>query len=51
MYESLSDEGEKYGIMLTPTVIVGSRVVAAGRGVSEKEIEKSVLKALEEGVA
>jgi protein-disulfide isomerase len=41
-YESLSAEGEKYGIVFTPTILVDDKVVAAGRGVSEKEIEKFV---------
>jgi hypothetical protein len=46
-YESLSSEGEKYGIILTPTIIINDKVVAAGRGTAEKEIEKWVKKAFE----
>jgi hypothetical protein len=46
-YESLSSEGEKYGIILTPTIIINNKVVAAGRGTSEKELEKMVKKAYE----
>jgi hypothetical protein len=46
-YESLSAEGEKYGIWLTPTIIVNEKVIVAGRGIAEKEIEKHVRKALE----
>jgi hypothetical protein len=46
-YESLSSEGEKYGIILTPTIIVNDKVMAAGRGTAEKEIEKWVRKAIE----
>ena len=47
-YEAISPEGEKYGILLTPTVIVGDKVVAAGKGISEKDLEKIIRKALEE---
>jgi hypothetical protein len=43
-YESLSSEGEKCGIILTPTIIINDRVVAAGRGTAEKEIEKWIKK-------
>jgi hypothetical protein len=46
--ESLSPEGERYGILFTPTVMVNNKVIAAGRGVSEKDIEKYVKKALED---
>jgi hypothetical protein len=45
-YESLSSEGEKYGIILTPTIIINDSVVAAGRGTAEKEIEKWINKEL-----
>ena len=48
VHESLSQEGERYGILFTPTIMVNNKVIAAGRGVSEKEIEKYVKKALEE---
>jgi len=47
-YEAISPEGQKYGVLLTPTVIVGDKVVAAGRGISEKDLEKFIKKALEE---
>ena len=46
-YEAMSTEGEKYGVFLTPTVMVGEKVVGAGRGISEKEIEKYVRYLLE----
>jgi len=47
-YEAISPEGEKYGVLLTPTVIVNEKVVAAGRGLSEKDLEKIIRKALED---
>lgn len=46
-YESLSPEGKRYGIWLTPTIMVGETVIAAGRGIPEKDIEKFVKKALQ----
>jgi hypothetical protein len=48
-YESLSEEGKKQGIWLTPTIMVNEKVIAAGRGVSERDIEKFVIKALQQG--
>jgi protein-disulfide isomerase len=41
-YESLSPEGKKAGILLTPTVIINEKVVSAGRGLSEKDYEKLI---------
>jgi hypothetical protein len=46
-YESLSAEGKRYGIWLTPTIMVDETVIAAGRGIPEKDIEKYVKKALQ----
>ncbi len=47
-YEAISPEGKKYGVLLTPTVIVNDKVISAGRGISEKDIEKLIKKLLEE---
>lgn len=47
-YESMSPEGKKYGVLLTPTVIINEKVVSAGRGLSEKDYEK-MIKAAQEG--
>jgi hypothetical protein len=49
IYESESAEGEKYGIWLTPTIIVDEKVIVAGRGIAEKEIEKHVRAAVMRG--
>jgi len=46
-FEALSAEGDKYGIMLTPTLVIGDRVVATGRLLSEEELEEFVKKELE----
>ena len=48
IYEALSAEGEKYGVLLTPTVIVNDKVIAAGAGFSEKGIEKYVSQLLDQ---
>ena len=41
-FGALSEEGDKYGIMLTPTVVIDDRVVATGKVPSEDELEKSI---------
>jgi len=46
-FDALSQEGDKYGIMLTPTLVIGDRVVATGRLLSEEELEEFVKKELE----
>ncbi len=44
---ALSEEGDKYGIMLTPTVVINDKVVAVGKVISEDELEKLIKKELE----
>jgi protein-disulfide isomerase len=46
-FEAISEEGDKYGIMLTPAVMINEKLVAAGKVLSEAEIEKLVGKELE----
>lgn len=46
-FDALSAEGDKYTVMLTPTVVINDKVVAAGKLLSEEELEKSVKKELE----
>jgi thiol-disulfide isomerase/thioredoxin len=46
-FDALSEDGDKYSIMLTPTVVINDRVVATGKLLSEEELEKSVKKELE----
>ncbi len=46
-FPALSPEGEKYGILLTPTVMINEKVVAAGRVISEGELDRLIKKALE----
>jgi len=46
-FDALSDEGDKYSIMSTPTVVINDKVVAIGKLLSETELEKSIKKELE----
>lgn len=45
---AISDEGRKYSIMLTPSVVINNKVVATGKIVSEAELEKAIKKELGE---
>ena len=36
---ALSDEGDKYGIMMTPTVVVNDEIAVVGKVPSEKKLE------------
>jgi len=46
-FDALSEEGDKYGVTSTPTVVMNDRVVAVGKLLSESELEKSIKKELE----
>ena len=46
-FDALSEEGDKYGVMLTPTVVVNDKVVAVGKVIPEDEIDKAIKKELE----
>ena len=46
-FDALSEEGDKYGIMLTPTVVINDKVVVVGKVLSEDELGKSIKKELE----
>ena len=46
-FNALSEEGDKYGVMLTPTVVINDRVVATGKVLSEDALEKSIKQELE----
>jgi protein-disulfide isomerase len=39
---AMSEEGDKYGIMMTPTIVVNDNVVCVGKAMSKKELEKIV---------
>jgi len=46
-FDAFSEEGDKYGVMLTPTVVVNDKVVAVGKVIPEDEIDKAIKKELE----
>ena len=41
-FDALSEEGDKYGVLLTPTTVVNEKVVATGKVISEDELEKTI---------
>lgn len=45
--DALSEEGDRYGIMSTPTIVVNDKVVAIGKLVTEEELEKIINKEME----
>ena len=45
--DALSDEGDKYGIMMTPTIVINDKVVSIGKVPSEDDIEKMIKKEME----
>jgi len=45
-FPAISDEGRRYGIMLTPGVVINDKVMAAGKVISEGELEKAIKKEL-----
>ena len=46
-YDALSEEGEKYGIMMTPTLVINEKVVSVGKVPTEEDIEKMIQKEME----
>lgn len=46
-FGALSEEGDKYSVILTPTVVINDTVVAVGKVISEDELEKLIKKELE----
>jgi thiol-disulfide isomerase/thioredoxin len=46
-FDALSEEGDKYSVMLTPTLVANEKVIAVGKLISEDELENIVKKELE----
>lgn len=46
-FSALSEEGDRYGIMSTPTTVVNEKVVAIGKLITEEELEKIIKKEME----
>ena len=47
-YDALSDEADRHGVMMTPTVIVDGEVVASGKGLSANRLEQLLEQHLKE---
>ena len=45
--DAYSEEGNKYGIMMIPTVVINEKVISVGKLISESDLEKSIKKELE----
>ena len=43
-FDALSEEGDKYSVLTTPTVVINEKVVAAGKLISESELETLIQK-------
>lgn len=43
-FDALSAEGDKYGILLTPTVVINEKVTSIGKVPSKDDIEKMIKK-------
>ena len=46
-FDALSAEGDKYGILMTPTVVINDKVVSIGKVPGEEDIEKMIKKEME----
>jgi len=47
-FSAFDKEGDKYGIMMTPTVVVNDKVIAVGKIPSEDDFKKMIDKAMAE---
>ena len=45
--DAISDEGQKYNVFFTPTVVINDKVVSSGEVISESELEKAIKKEME----
>ena len=46
-FDALSEEGDRYGIMSTPTIVANDKIVSIGKLVTEEELEKIIQKEME----
>jgi thiol-disulfide isomerase/thioredoxin len=45
--DAISEEGRKYSVFFTPTVVINDKVVSSGEVISEGELEKAIKKEME----
>jgi protein-disulfide isomerase len=43
-FDALSAEGDRYGILMTPTLVINDKVVSVGKVPGEDDIEKMIKK-------
>ncbi|MEA3323575.1 MAG: thioredoxin family protein [Euryarchaeota archaeon] len=41
-HSALSEEGDKYGIMMTPTIVVNDEIAVVGKTPTEKKLEEII---------
>lgn len=41
-FDALSEEGDKYGIMTTPTIVVNDKIVATGKVLPKEKMEEII---------
>ncbi len=46
-FDALSTEGDKYAIMMTPTLVINDKVVSVGKVPAEDDIEKMIKREIE----
>jgi protein-disulfide isomerase len=46
-FSALSKEGDQYGIIITPTVVINDKVVSVGKVLSEEDLDKLIKKEME----
>jgi len=46
-FDAISEEGQKYNVMFTPTVLINEKVVSSGEVISENDLEKAIQKEME----
>ncbi len=46
-HDALSEEGDKYGILLTPAIVAGDAVIATGKVLTGADIEAKIKQYLE----
>jgi disulfide oxidoreductase YuzD len=46
-YDAMSAEGDRYAIMMTPTIVINDKVVSVGKVPTEDDIEMMIRKEME----
>ncbi len=46
-FDALSAEGDKYGILMTPTIVINDKVVSIGKVPTDDDIEKMIKREME----